>query len=49
MLEDNEEGREETPVDAGPASDRSVMLIAAGAFPLPTHDPAVDPAPRRGD
>jgi len=30
MLEDNEESREETPADAGPASDRSVMLIAAG-------------------
>jgi hypothetical protein len=35
------------PEGAGPEG-CEVMLIAAGKFPLPTHDPAVDPAPRGG-
>ena len=33
------------PEAAGPEG-CDVMLIGAGAFPLPTHDPAVDPPPR---
>jgi hypothetical protein len=33
------------PEGAGPDG-CEVMLIAAGSFPLPTHDPAVDPPPR---
>ena len=33
------------PEAAGPEG-CDVMLIGAGAFPLPTYDPTVDPAPR---
>ena len=35
------------PEGAGPEG-CEVMLIAAGSFPLPTHDPSVDPPPRGG-
>jgi hypothetical protein len=34
------------PESAGPEG-CEVMLVAAGAFPLPTHDPDVDPPPSR--
>jgi hypothetical protein len=35
------------PETAGPEG-CEVMLIGAGRFPLPTHDPAVDPPPAAG-
>ena len=36
------------PEGAGPEG-CEVLLIAAGSFPLPTFDPAVDPPPDRAD